>query len=43
MADADEPGNGGGGPAIDPASVALAVFFVAMIVLVAGLLIFQTL
>ncbi len=43
MADADEPRERATTPRVDPASVALAAFFVALILLVAGLLIFQTL
>ena len=43
MADAEKPRDGGTTPEIDPASVALAAFFVALILVVAGLLIFQTL
>ena len=43
MADAENPRDGGATPRIDPASVALAAFFVALILVVAGLLIFQTL
>ena len=43
MAEADERREGRTTPRVDPASVALAAFFVALILLVAGLLIFQTL
>jgi preprotein translocase subunit Sec61beta len=43
MVDVDERREGGTTPKVDPASLALAAFFVALILLVAGLLIFQTL
>jgi hypothetical protein len=43
MAGADQPEKSDLRPDVDPLSIGLVVFFVSLIVLVGGLLIFQTL